>query len=132
LLLKHNKKIKENRTEPLSYPDLDQRIPSEERLKVNSRRNNFYKLITFHRNDLKDIARHKAEKIPVDEGVMQDDFTLLLFQLLYSTFPSRAITGDYEKINFNVDTMKSERALCAVAKDENLVASGFGAIRKIS
>jgi hypothetical protein len=63
---------------------------------------------------------------------MQDDFTLLLFQLLYSTFPSRAITGDYEKINFNVDTMKSERALCAVAKDENVVASGFGAIRKIS
>ena len=63
---------------------------------------------------------------------MQDDFTLLLLQLLYSTFPSRAMTGDYEKINFNVDTIKSARALWVVAKDENVEASGFGALRKIS
>lgn len=70
---------------------------------------------------LRDI---RQKKNPIDEDVMQDDFTLLLPQLLYSTLSSRAITDDNEKINFNVDTMKSERALWVVAKMKRRSALG--------
>lgn len=56
--------------------------------------------------------------------------SLYLIEMLSATLAE--ITGDSGKTNFNVDTMKSDRALWVVAKDENGEAIGCGAIRPIS
>ncbi|EPH3433039.1 GNAT family N-acetyltransferase [Klebsiella michiganensis] len=56
--------------------------------------------------------------------------SLYLIEMLSATLAE--ITGDSGKTNFNIDTMKSDRALWVVAKDENGEAIGCGAIRPIS
>ena len=68
--------------------------------------------------------------ILIEKSAPDTPESLYLIEMLSATLAE--ITGDSGKTNFNIDTMKSDRALWVVAKDENGEAIGCGAIRPIS